>query len=70
MVTLNMALANAADVRIEVLNTLGQTLQTLNPGKLSTLSQNIDLGKMTQGSYFLRVTVDGETAIRRVVLQR
>jgi len=70
ILTLNLALATAADVRIEVLNTLGQTLQSLNVGKLSNLSQNVDLGNMAQGSYFLRVTVDGETAIRRVVVQR
>jgi len=70
ILTLNLALATAADVRIEVLNTLGQTLQSLNVGKLSNLSQNVDLGNMAQGSYFLRLTVDGETAIRRVVVQR
>lgn len=70
MVSLSLALATAADVRIEVLNTLGQTLQTLNAGKLSNLNQNVDLSNMAQGSYFLRVTVDGETAIRRVVVQR
>ena len=70
ILTLNLELATAAEVRIEVLNTLGQTLQSLNVGKLSNLSQNVDLGNMAQGSYFLRVTVDGETAIRRVVVQR
>lgn len=69
-VTLNLALATAAEVRIEVLNTLGQTIQTYNAGKLNNLSQNVDLNSMAQGSYFLRVTVDGETAIRRVVVQR
>ena len=69
-VTLSLALANAADVRIEVLNTLGQTLQTINAGKLNNLNQNLNLNNMAQGSYFLRVTVDGETAIRRVVVQR
>ncbi|MBC7777756.1 MAG: T9SS type A sorting domain-containing protein, partial [Phycisphaerae bacterium] len=70
ILTLNLALATAVEVRIEVLNTLGQTLQTVNAGKMSNLSQAIDLNGMAQGSYFLRVTVDGETAIRRVVVQR
>ncbi len=70
ILTLNLALATAAEVRIEVLNTLGQTLQTLNAGKLSNLSQTVNMSSMAQGSYFLRVTVDGETAIRRVVVQR
>ncbi len=70
LVTLSLTLATAADVRIEVLNTLGQTLQTINAGKMSTLNQNIDLSNGIQGTYFLRITVDGETAIRRIVLQR
>lgn len=70
LVSMNLALATAAEVRIEVLNTLGQTLQNINAGKLSTLNQNIDLSNMAQGSYFLRVTIDGETAIRRVLVQR
>ncbi len=67
---LNMVLENAADVRIEVLNTVGQTLQTLNVGNVSTLNQRIELDGLANGTYLLRVTVDGETAMRRVVLQR
>ncbi len=70
IVTLKLDLVSAADVRIEVLNTLGQTLQTINAGKLSNLNQQVDLSSLAQGSYFLRATVDGETAIRRVVFQR
>ncbi|HLP95636.1 MAG TPA: T9SS type A sorting domain-containing protein [Saprospiraceae bacterium] len=70
VVTMNLALATAAEVRIEIVNTLGQTLQTINAGKMSNISQNVDLSNLSQGSYFLRVTVDGETAIRKVVLQK
>jgi hypothetical protein len=70
IVTLNLELASAADVRIEVLNTLGQIMQNINVGKLSNLSQNIDLSNLTQGAYFIRLTLDGETAVRRVVLQK
>jgi hypothetical protein len=68
--TLNLELVAAAEVRVEVLNTLGQTLQNLNLGKMSNISQNLDLNNMAQGSYFLRVTIDGETAVRRVMIQR
>lgn len=68
-VMLKLALASASDVRIEVLNTLGQTIQNINAGKVTSLHQAVELGNLAQGSYFLRVTVDGETAIRRVVLQ-
>lgn len=69
-VVVNLALATTSDVRVEVLNTLGQTMQTLNLGKVNNLQQPVELGNLPQGAYFLRVTVDGETAIRRVVVQR
>jgi hypothetical protein len=69
-VMVTLALGDVSDVRIEVLNTLGQTIQTINAGKVLALNQAVELGNLAQGSYFLRITVDGETAIRRVVLQR
>jgi hypothetical protein len=55
---------------VEVVNTFGQTVQTLNIGKVDNLTQRVELGNLPQGSYFLRATVDGETAVRRVVVQR
>ncbi len=67
---LKLELANAADVRVEIVNTLGQTLQTPDAGKVTNLNQPLDLSRFADGTYFLRVTVDGETAIRRVALQR
>lgn len=70
LVMLNLTLANAADVHIELLNILGQTFQNLHLGRLSNLNQSLDLSHLAQGVYLLRVTVDGETAIRSLVLQR
>jgi hypothetical protein len=69
-VTLTLSLDASRDVRVEVVNTLGQALQTIEAGNVSTLSQQINLARFADGTYFLRVTVDGETALRRVVLQR
>ncbi|MBK7938052.1 MAG: T9SS type A sorting domain-containing protein [Lewinellaceae bacterium] len=69
-VLLNLELANAAEVRVEVLNTLGQSLENINAGKVNNLNQSLDLSRYADGTYFLRITVDGETAIRRVALQR
>ncbi|MBK6998117.1 MAG: T9SS type A sorting domain-containing protein [Lewinellaceae bacterium] len=70
MVMLNLSLAYAAELRVEVLNALGQIVQTHNLGKMNDLSQSLDLGTLAQGAYFIRVTVDGEVAVRRVMLQR
>lgn len=67
---LDLQLTEAAEVRIEVLNTLGQPLEKTDLGELQETTQQIDLSKYTNGTYFLRVTIDGKTAMRRVVLNR
>ena len=70
MVNLDLTLNSAADLRIEVLNTLGQSIQSQFVGKQLSFTHAIDLTGLADGTYFLRIVVDGETAIRRVVLQR
>jgi len=67
---LNLSLESAKDVRIELVNTLGQTVQSINAGTVQTLSQKLQLAGMPEGAYFLRVTIDNETAVRRLVIQR
>lgn len=69
-VLLNLSLEKAAEVRVEVINTLGQVLQQGNAGKVTNLLQPVDLSALANGAYFIRVTIDGETAIRRVAVQR
>jgi hypothetical protein len=69
-VTLQLSLANAAEVRVEVLNALGQVVQTQHFGDANELSQTFELNNLAQGTYFFRVTVGGETTTRRVLLQR
>jgi hypothetical protein len=70
LVIVNLSTVNAAEVCVEVLNALGQVTQTHNFGKVSGLSNTLDLSSLAQGAYFLRVTVDGEKAVRRVMVQR
>ncbi len=69
-VLVNLELDHAAEISVQVLNSLGQSLETINAGKVNSLNQPIDLSRFAEGTYFLRISVDGETAIRRVVLQR
>jgi len=69
LVNLNLSLATAADVQIEVINTLGQTVQTIQAGKTTAVIQAIDLSTSASGSYMVRVRMDNETAIRRIVVQ-
>ena len=57
-------------MRIEIVNSLGQVLQTLNAGNVSTLSKALDFSSMPAGAYMLRVAVGNETAVRRIVVQK
>jgi hypothetical protein len=69
-VTFKLELNKIAEVKIELVNSLGQVQQSLPLGKLSSINHSVDLGNLAQGVYFLRVIVDGEIATRRIVLQR
>lgn len=69
-VQLNLSLETASEVRIEIVNALGQTLQTINSGKVNGINQPINLANYATGSYILRVVIDGETAVRRIQIQR
>ena len=65
-----ITLAQAADVRIEVLNTLGQVVRKVDAGNGAILTQTIDLQGLATGNYVFRIRIDGETALRSVLLQR
>jgi len=69
-VLLNLALTDAADVRVEVVDMLGQVLETVDAGTVNTLSRPLDLSRMAAGTYLLRVNAGNETALRRIVVQR
>jgi hypothetical protein len=69
-VTLNLSLEETSEVSVEVLNALGQIVQTQQLGQVNELSQSLDLSNLAQGTYFVRVTVDGSIAVRRVMVQR
>ncbi|MEI6410280.1 MAG: T9SS type A sorting domain-containing protein [Bacteroidota bacterium] len=66
---LSLLLNNAADVRIEILNSLGQIVLTNDAGKVNNLLQPINFNNLSDGTYLVRVTIDSETALRKIVLQ-
>jgi hypothetical protein len=70
LLNLNMSLQKAADVQVEVFNTLGQLINTIQAGKTSTLSQSIDLSNAATGVYTVRIRMDNDIAVRRIAVQR
>ncbi|GEM_PF-3205495 len=67
---LNIDLQTAADLRIDVVNTLGQVLETLDFGKTDRLAHELNLGRYAEGTYLIRVFAGNALAQRRVVLAR
>jgi hypothetical protein len=70
LLNLNMSLQKAADVQVEVYNTLGQLINTIQAGKTATLSQSIDLSNAATGVYTVRIRMDNDIAVRRIAVQR
>ncbi len=67
---LYLHLHNIAQVRIEVVNMLGQVLETYDAGLVDRLVHPLDLSRFAEGTYLLRVAVGQELAVRRVILAR
>jgi hypothetical protein len=69
IVALDLVLGHSAEVRIDVVNALGQVVERVQAGRVTTLRQPLDLTAAPGGTYFVRVVIDAETAVRRVVVQ-
>jgi hypothetical protein len=70
LLNLNMSLEKAADVQVEVFNSLGQLVNTIQAGRTSTVSQSIDLSNAATGVYTVRIRMDNDIAVRRIAVQR
>ena len=58
------------DVRMDVFNTIGQTILSNQWDASSIIIEDIDLGLVPAGAYFVRIAVDGQAAYRKYVLVR
>ncbi|MEQ1747207.1 MAG: T9SS type A sorting domain-containing protein [Saprospiraceae bacterium] len=69
-VLLRVDLKTAADVRVEVINTVGQVLETRTLGHAERFSHALDLARFADGTYLVRLIAGDAVAQRRVVLAR
>lgn len=64
-------LASASNVRIAVLNVLGEQVLATNKAMGAGLQQtDLSLNELPNGSYFVHILADGLTAVRKVTLNR
>jgi hypothetical protein len=67
---LNISLVNASDVTVTVANTLGQTVQVLNPGVLSgNNSLTVNVSELEAGIYFYSVKANNTTVTKRLIVR-
>ncbi len=67
---LNLELKAPADVRMEVVNALGQVVETLDFGKTDRIAQELHLGHFAEGTYLVRIIAGNVLAQRRLVVAR
>lgn len=67
-IALQLGLDKTADVRAEIVNSIGQVVRTLHFGKTANVNQQISLAGFADGVYFLRLVVDGEKTQRSFVV--
>lgn len=69
-VTVEADLANNTNVTIQVFNTLGALVSERNLNGLAQVREVIDLAAQANGVYIVKVTADGTTGVKRLVLNR
>ncbi|UCE18041.1 MAG: T9SS type A sorting domain-containing protein [Gemmatimonadota bacterium] len=72
LTTIEYSLPEAARVRVEIYNTLGQIVEVLvhDLQEAGYYAITWDAGKMPSGVYFYRIAANGFTATRRMVLMK
>lgn len=70
LLTLDLELERPAGLQLDFLTLQGQLIQTENAGTVGALQHTFDLSRLPVGTYLLRLHVDGEIALRQIVLQR
>ncbi|MCC6459656.1 MAG: T9SS type A sorting domain-containing protein, partial [Saprospiraceae bacterium] len=66
----SLSLAKPSEIRIEVLNLLGQVLETQQQSSGTTLNRTLDVSGYPEGNYLLRLTAGEESVSARIVIQR
>ncbi len=68
--TVGFNLKQAGNVSISVSNLLGQTVATLNPGKLASGNNtvNLNVSNIKAGVYFVNVSVDGVSSTKKLTI--
>ncbi len=67
---LNLEFNETVNATVEVLNTLGQQLYAAQYSNITGGKYELDLSTFSNGTYFVKVTVDGQTSVRRLMVSK
>lgn len=67
---LNLSFNETVNATIEVLNTLGQQMSAEQYSNITGGKYELDLSSLSNGTYFVKVTVDGQTNVRRLMVSK
>jgi hypothetical protein len=65
---IHIQLAHTAGIRLNIVNTLGQILKT-ETAVTGHFSEHYDLSHVATGLYFVKLTIDGQSVVKRVSVQ-
>jgi len=67
---LKLEMDNASDVSVTVFNVLGKLLQSFNYTNVTNRTHSIDLSNQPNGIYFVRLTTNGQTETKKVIVNK
>ena len=67
---LKLEMDNANDVNVAVFNILGKLLQSSNYTNVTNRTHSIDLSNQPNGIYFVRLTTNGQTKTKKVIVNK
>ncbi|MEO0898134.1 MAG: T9SS type A sorting domain-containing protein [Bacteroidota bacterium] len=70
LIQIDMEMEQTADITLSVYSIRGELIETLAPRKSLLISEKIDLTNYANGLYFVRISVDGQAVMKKVLLQK
>ena len=69
-VTISLSDTNFSNFEVTIVNSLGQTLQTVNERALNGTSEaTLDVSSYRTGLYFVTIEIDGQSTTKKLVIR-
>jgi hypothetical protein len=70
LANIDLRLETPAPVQVAIINAIGQVLHVFETETTDVLHRSLNLANFPEGTYFIRITIDGKPVIRRLDIQR